>query len=67
MQCTVRCSFKSVKEIRSSQNGANLKGRNAVSFDRNRIMPQINSHIPEAAIEFKLSVFNKRDILKKLQ
>lgn len=61
------CSFKSGKEKRSSQNGENLKGMKAVSFNRNRIMPKINGHIAEAADGFRLSVFNKRDILKKLQ
>lgn len=54
MQCTEHCSFKSGEEKRSSQNGANLKGLKAVSFNRNRVMPKINGHMAEAADEFKL-------------
>lgn len=58
---------KSGEEIRSSQDGSNLKAMKAVSFSRNRIMSKINGHIAEAVDEFKVSVFYKRDFLKKLQ
>lgn len=67
MPCTEHHGFKSGEEMRSSQDGSNLKAMKAVSFSRKRIMPKLNGHIAEAVDEFKVSVFNKRGFLKKLQ